>query len=83
MFKRLFWMMFGVGLGFGMAFWLSRVLKQTAERYSPERVSNDMADGLRRLGSDVRAAVTEGREAMRERETQLRADLDARQAARR
>jgi hypothetical protein len=83
MFKRLFWMMFGVGLGFGMAFWLSRVLKQTAERYSPERVSNDMADGLRRLGSDVRAAVTEGREAMREREAQLRAELDARQAARR
>jgi hypothetical protein len=83
MFKRLFWMMFGVGLGFGLAFWLSRLLKQTAERYSPERVSGDVADGLRRLGSDVRAAVTEGREAMREREAQLRADLEERQAVRR
>jgi hypothetical protein len=83
MFKRLFWMMFGVGLGFGLAFWLSRVLKQTAERYSPERVSGDVADGLRRLGSDVRAAVTEGREAMREREAQLRAELEERQAVRR
>ena len=82
MFKRLFWMMFGVGLGFGLAFWLSRFLKQTAERYAPERVSNDVADGLRRLGSDVRAAVSEGREAMREREAQLRAELDTRQAAR-
>jgi hypothetical protein len=83
MFKRLFWMMFGVGLGFGLAFWLSRLLKQTAERGSPERVSGDVADGLRRLGSDVRAAVTEGREAMREREAQLRADLEERQAVRR
>jgi hypothetical protein len=82
MFKRLFWMTFGVGLGFGLAFWLSRFLKQTAERYSPERVSNDVADGLRRLGSDVRAAVSEGREAMREREAQLRVELETRQAAR-
>jgi hypothetical protein len=46
-------------------------------------VSNDVTDGLRRLGADVRAAVTEGREAMREREAELRAELETRQAARR
>jgi hypothetical protein len=80
-FKRLFWLCVGLGLGFGLSFWLARFLRQTAERYSPERVSGDVADGLRRLGADVRAAVAEGREAMREREAELRADLDARLAA--
>src|SRR5207244_1799394 len=81
-FKRLFWLCVGVGLGFGLSYWLARFLRQTAERYSPERVSNDVADGLRRLGADVRAAVAEGREAMREREGELRAELDARLATR-
>jgi hypothetical protein len=83
MFKRLFWLCVGIGLGAGMSYWLARFLRQTAERYSPERVSNDVVDGLRRLGSDVRTAVGEGREAMRKREAELRADLEIRQAARR
>jgi hypothetical protein len=78
MFKRLFWLCVGIGLGAGMSFWLARFLKQTAERYSPERVSNDVADGLRRFGADVRAAVIEGREAARKREAELRAELDVR-----
>jgi len=81
MFKRLFWLCVGVGLGFGLSYWLARLLRQTAERYSPERVSNDVADGLRRLGADVRAAVAEGRDAMREREAELRAELDSRLAS--
>jgi len=82
MFKRLFWLCIGVGFGFGLSYWLARFLRQTAERYSPERVSNDVADGLRRLGADVRAAVAEGRDAMREREAELRAELDSRLASR-
>ena len=81
MFKRLFWLCIGVGFGFGLSYWLARFLRQTAERYSPERVSNDVADGLRRLGADVRAAVAEGRDAMREREAELRAELDSRLAS--
>jgi hypothetical protein len=80
MFKRLFWLMVGLGLGFGLSFWIARLFRQTVERYSPERVSGDVADGLKRLGADVRAAVAEGREAMREREAELRAELRERQA---
>jgi len=77
-FKRLFWLVIGAGFGFGVSFWLMRFVRSTVERYSPERVSGDMADALRSFGADIRAAVAEGREAMREREGELRADLEAR-----
>ncbi len=80
MFKRLFWLIVGAGFGFGMSFWMTRVVKETVARYSPERVSSDLADALRALGKDLRAAVAEGRDAMREREAELRADLESRRS---
>jgi hypothetical protein len=78
-FKRLFWLCVGIGLGAGMAYWLQKFLRQTAERYSPERVSNDLVESARRLGTDVRRAIDDGREAMRKREAELRAELELRQ----
>ncbi len=80
MFKRLFWLLMGAGFGFGVSFWLMRFLRDTLARYTPERVSADIAGALRGLGADVRAAVAEGREAMREREAELRAQLEPRAA---
>lgn len=76
MFKRLLWLLVGAGFGFGMSFWLVRTVRQTVERYAPERVSADLAGAIRGIGGDLRAAVAEGREAMRARESELRADLD-------
>lgn len=78
MFKRLFWLLVGAGFGFGMSFWLMRFVRSTLERYSPERVSSDLAGAVREFGKDLRAAVEEGREAMREREEELRAQLENR-----
>ena len=78
MFRRLFWLVIGAGFGFGVSFWLMRAVRSTIERYSPDRVSADLAGALRDLGRDLRAAVAEGREAMREREAELRADLEGR-----
>jgi hypothetical protein len=75
-FKRLLWLTVGAGFGFGVAFWLMRFVRETANRYSPERVSSDLAGAVRGLGHDIRAAVAEGREAMRERESELRAELE-------
>jgi hypothetical protein len=77
-FKRLFWLLVGTGFGFGMSFWVARTLKSTIERYTPERVSADLAGALRGLGGDLRAAVAEGREAMAEREASLREALSSR-----
>ena len=75
MFKRLFWLMVGAGFGFGVSFWLMRMVRQTVERYTPERVSAELGSALKTLGHDVRAAVAEGRQAMVETEAQLRDEL--------
>jgi len=75
-FRRLFWLVIGAGFGFGVSFWLMRFVRETAARYTPERVSADLADALKGLGSDLRAAVAEGREAMREREAELRSNVE-------
>jgi hypothetical protein len=76
-FRRLFWLVVGIGFGFGVSFWVMRFMRETVARYTPERVSADLADAIRSFGTDVRAAVSEGREAMREREEEIRAELVA------
>ena len=76
MFRRLFWLFLGVGFGFGTSFWVMRFVKETAARYSPERVSADLSGALKGFGADLRLAVADGREGMREREAQLRADVE-------
>ena len=83
MFKRLFWLLTGIGFGFGVSFWLMRFVRSTVERYTPEKVSGDLAGAIRAFGSDLRAAAEEGRAAMREREAELLADLDSRNQGRR
>jgi hypothetical protein len=76
MFRRLFWLVVGAGFGFGVSFWLMRFVRETVQRYSPEQMSADVGGALRNLGTDLRAAVAEGREAMRERETEIRSELE-------
>ena len=76
MFRRLFWLIIGAGFGFGVSFWLMRFVRETVERYKPERVSADLGGALKQFGTDIRAAVADGREAMREQEAELRARLE-------
>lgn len=75
MFRRLFWLVIGAGFGFGVSFWVTRFVRETVARYTPEKVSADLAGAIRGLGGDLRAAVAEGREAMRETEAELRTKL--------
>jgi gas vesicle protein len=72
MFKRAFWLTTGAGFGFGMSLWVQRTVKRTAARYSPQRFSGELTKTVKGISGDVRAAVQEGREAMREREAALR-----------
>jgi hypothetical protein len=65
----------GAGLGFGASFWLTRWVRETAARYAPERVSSQVSTAVKGLGQDLKAAVTEGRVAMREREADLRGQV--------
>lgn len=72
MLKRLFWLVAGAGFGFGMSFWVMRAVRERVARFSPEHASGELAKAVRGLGRDLRAAASEGVEAMREREAELR-----------
>lgn len=82
MFKRFFWLITGAGFGFGMSFWLTRMMREAVERYMPKRVSVEMGRVVRGFGADVRAAVSEGRTEMAESEARLRADVETRRLTR-
>ena len=74
MFRRIFWLFLGIGVGMGSSWWVTRRVKEVAARYTPERISSDMATSVRTLGRDVRLSLQDGRTAMRQREAELRAD---------
>ena len=78
MFKRIFWMGTGMAVGASGAFWAKHKVEQAVERYLPEQVADRAASSARDLGRTVRAAASEGREAMRTREQELRAQVEAR-----
>ena len=76
MFKRLLWLLIGAGFGFGMSFWLTRMVRERIARYSPDQISADLADAVRGVGRDLRAAVEAGAEAMRDKEAELREKVE-------
>ena len=76
MFRRLVWLVVGAGFGFGVSFWVMRAVRGAVDRYRPERVSSDLSGAVRAFGGDLRAAAAEGRAAMREREEELRRELE-------
>jgi hypothetical protein len=81
-FKRLFWLTVGVTLGSTSSFWIMRKVRRTVERFAPERLTQDVVTGARSFGAELLAAVDEGRSGMRQREAELRAELERRQASR-
>lgn len=72
MFKRAFWLTTGAGFGFGMSLWVQRTVKRTAARYSPQQLSGGLSRTVKGYAGELRAAVDEGREAMRQREAALK-----------
>ena len=68
MFKRLFWLVVGFVLGLGSSWAVMRRVRRVATRYVPAEVVD-------RWSGTVRAAVGEGRAAMRSREAELKESL--------
>ena len=77
MFRRVFWFGMGAGMGFGTSFWLTRWVRETAARYAPQTVGTQVSTAVKGLGQDLRDAVAEGRSAMRERERDLRLQVES------
>ena len=65
MIKRLRWLIVGFVLGLGASWTLMQRLRRVARRYVPTEVAD-------RWSANVRAAVDEGRNAMRTREAELK-----------
>ena len=78
MFKRVIWTGTGMVVGAAGAFWAKHKVEQTVEQYLPEQVAARVGSSTREVGRTVRAAATEGREAMRATEAELRARVEAR-----
>ena len=78
MFKRLLWLSIGLSIGYGTSFWFMRTIRRTVERLTPERLGQDALTGARSFGTELKAALDEGRAAMRQREAELRAQLERR-----
>jgi hypothetical protein len=70
--KRVFWLGVGYTAGIGTSLYAARKVKAAARRYTPEGLGGRVTDTVTGISRDVKAAVTEGRSAMREREAELR-----------
>ena len=71
MFKRLLWFT----IGCGSSLWVMRTVRRTVERLAPQRLTQDAVAGARSAAAELKAALAEGRMAMREREAELRAGI--------
>lgn len=69
MLKRVRWMVVGMGVGAGAQLWAKRKVAELLHRYSPPEVASRAAASAK---SEFRAALAEGRAAMRRREAELR-----------
>ena len=73
--RRFVWFTTGATAGFGGAMWIRRRVLRAVNRFAPEHLQADVTTSVRRVGSSVRDAVAEGRNAMRDREDELRSEL--------
>jgi len=71
----MFWLTMGTGLGFGASFWVTRAVRQRVERYAPTKVVGAVRGRSAEIRTTLAAAAAEGREAMRQREAELRGQL--------
>jgi hypothetical protein len=78
--KRTFYFVAGTAAGLGSSLWVQRRVRTAVERYVPEKVQERAAEAAKKVAPAVRGAVTEGREAMRARESEMRAEVAERVA---
>lgn len=72
MFKRARWAGAGAAVGATVVIWAQRKLRAMAGRYGPSGAAGDAVGRATSLPANLRDAFAEGRQAMREREVELR-----------
>ncbi|MCP4434943.1 MAG: hypothetical protein GY812_05485 [Actinomycetia bacterium] len=73
--KRLFWMGVGAAAGASGTVWAQRKVRSSIDELGAEQVVAAAGRGARAMGRSVRAAVSEGRAGMVEREIELKGRL--------
>ena len=83
MLKRLRWIVMGMGVGASASVWAQRKVKVLLRTYTPPEVASRAAkrgtEAAGRTAGEVRTAFAEGKQAMRQREAELRHQVDLRQ----
>ena len=83
MLKRLRWMVMGMSVGASASVWAQRKVKLLMKSYTPPEVAARAAkrgtEVAGRTAGEVRTAFAEGKQAMRQREAELRHQVDLRQ----
>jgi hypothetical protein len=74
--RRVFWVAVGLGAGATAAVMVSRWMRRQADRMAPANVGRELQNGFRDLGQLFREAFAEGRQAMREKEAEIRSALE-------
>jgi hypothetical protein len=74
--KRGFWVALGLGAGATGAIMASRWTKKQAQRVAPQSLAREAKGGLLDFSKLVSESIQEGKQAMAEREAELRADND-------
>jgi hypothetical protein len=81
--KRLRWIVMGMSVGATASVWAQRKVKLLMRSYTPPagaaRAAKRGTEAAGRTAGEVRTAFAEGRQAMREREAELRHQIDQRQ----
>jgi hypothetical protein len=76
-------MVMGMGMGASASVWAQRKIKVLMRSYTPPEVASRAArrgtEAAGRTAGEVRTAFAEGRQAMRQREAELRHQIDQRQ----
>ncbi|MGZ8593955.1 MAG: hypothetical protein ACXWYC_11720 [Actinomycetota bacterium] len=70
--RRIFWLAVGLGAGVAGAVMTTRFARRQASKVAPAALAREARGGLMDLARLVSESMAEGREAMREREEELR-----------
>lgn len=78
MMKRVVWMATGAVAGAVGSQWAQRKVKRKVAAFTPPAIATTVVGTVKGVTSDLRSVVSEGRDAMRQREAELRAELESR-----
>jgi hypothetical protein len=72
--RRLFWVALGLGAGIAGAVMSMRFIRRQANRVAPANLAREARGGMMDLARLVSESISEGRDAMHEKEEELRSE---------